>query len=41
MGDHSRIVEEAYIYLFPLVNGWSLPTHGLGVYGTDYLERNS
>ncbi len=25
--------------MYPLVNGWSLPTHGLGVYGTDYLRR--
>jgi len=24
---------------FPLVNGWSVPTFGMGVYGTDYLRR--
>lgn len=25
--------------LSPIVNGWSLPTFGMGVYGTDYLRR--
>jgi hypothetical protein len=25
--------------LSPLVNGWAMPTFGMGVYGTDYLRR--
>lgn len=25
--------------MFPIVNGWSRPTSGLGVYGTSYLHR--
>jgi hypothetical protein len=25
--------------MFPVIDGWSLPTSGMGVYGTDYLRR--
>jgi len=34
-----RRMTETEPRLSPLVNGWAMPTFGMGVYGTDYMRR--